>query len=207
MRVHRTLLSVSIVGALAGCAGPGVLPGHGSGDDPPATPFERGVAVIKGWSSALRTGDVKAAAEFFQVPVVFYNGPEEELVLHTQSQVMTVNRLFPCGAVYVSAKREPHSINALFRLTDRPGPGGGPNGCGDGVGTTARVNFVIQDGKITHWLRAPSQPGDSRRAHARGGTGTSPGTNTVPSKPPKRRTGPTPTVPRSQSATTPSEKV
>jgi hypothetical protein len=206
MRVHRTLLAMSVAGAVAGCAGPGVLPGHGGGDAARATtPFQRGVAVIRAWSTALRTGHVKTAATYFQVPVVFYNGPEEELVLHTEKQVLTVNRLFPCGAVYVSAERKAHSINALFRLTDRPGPGGGPNGCGDGVGTTARVNFVISDGKITHWLRAPSQPGDGRRAHVPHGTspstGTSPGTNTVPAKPPGSKTTP------SKSETTASKKV
>jgi hypothetical protein len=208
MRVHRTLLAVSVAGALAGCAGPDVLPGHGSADDAPQSAFARAVVVIKGWSEALRSGHVQAAASYFAVPVVFYNGPEEKLVLQSRSQVLTVNRLLPCGAVYVSAKREHHVIDALFRLTDRPGPGGGPNGCGDGVGTTARVDFVISDGKITHWLRAPSEPGDGRRAHAppgtSPGTATSPGTNTVPIKPPSRTT---PTNPHTATETTPGEKV
>ena len=221
MRVLRTLL-VASVGALAaaGCAGPEVLPGRGSSP----TAFERSVRVIEGWSTALRTGHVRAAAEFFQVPAVFVNGPEEILVLHSFAAVEVVNRLLPCGAVYVTASREGRYVNALFRLTDRPGPGGGRNGCGTGVGTTARVDFVIRDGKITHWLRAASEPGDRARAHLLAprtpGTGTapgtstaqSPGTNTVPltppnpgthpSKPPRTATVQTPTVPGPQSGTT-----
>ena len=212
MRLHRTLLAVSVTGALAGCSGPSVLPGHGDGSsgDQPQTAFERSVSVIQGWSTALRTGHVQAAAGYFQIPAVFVNGPEEELVLHSRSQVLTVNRLLPCGAVYVSARQQRHTIDALFRLTDRPGPGGGPNGCGDGVGTTARVDFVIHDGKITHWLRAPSLPGDRRRAHVAplppGGTATSPGTNTVPVKPPSSGSR-THTAPGPRTETTPGTKV
>ena len=202
MRVPRTLL-VASVGALAaaGCAGPDVLPGHGSG----LTAFDRSVRVIEGWSTALRTGHVRVAATYFQVPAVFVNGPDEVLFLRSRRAVEIANRLLPCGAVYVSARRNGRYVNALFRLTDRSGPGGGPNGCGTGIGTTARVDFVIRDGKITHWLRAPGEPGDRGRAHLRPrgtGTATSPGTNTVPVKPPGTATVQTPTAPGPQTATT-----
>jgi hypothetical protein len=196
MRVLRTLL-VASVGAVAaaGCGGPDMLPGHGSR----ASAFERSVRVIEAWSTALRSGDVRAAARYFQVPSVFVNGPNEVLVLRSRAAVQVANRLLPCGAVYVSASRDGRYVNALFRLTDRPGPGGGPNGCGVGVGTTARVDFVIQDGKITHWLRAASEPGDRARAHLvpqrHGGTATAPGTNTVPATPPPSATVQTPTTP------------
>jgi hypothetical protein len=191
MRVLRTLL-VASAGALAaaGCAGPGVLPGHGSG----LTAFERSVRVIQGWSTALRNGHVQAAAAYFHVPAVFVNGPDEILILHSRAAVAVANRLLPCGAVYVSAHQDRRYVNALFRLTDRPGPGGGPNGCGSGVGTTARVDFVIRDGKITHWLRAAGEPGDRARAHLGrapgGGTATAPGTNTAPVNPPGTNTVP-----------------
>ena len=202
MGVIRTLLIAS-AGALAaaGCAGPDVLPGHGSSP----TAFERSVRVIEGWSTALRTGHVQAAAAYFHVPSVFVNGPDEVLVLRSRAAVEVANRLLPCGAVYVSANREGRFVNALFRLTNRPGPGGGGNGCGAGAGTTARVDFVISDGKITHWLRAASEPGDRGRAHLApppgGSTATSPGTNTVPVKPPPSATAPTPTVPGPRTGT------
>jgi hypothetical protein len=55
------------------------------------------------------------------------------------------------------------------------------------------VNFIIKNGKITHWLRAPNQPGDNpTKPSGPGGstgTATSPGTNTVP---PGTQTAPTP---------------
>jgi len=185
MGVHRRLLVASVVGALAvaGCAGPGILPGHGP------SAFQRSVNVIKGWSTALRTGHVRAAATYFQIPSVFVNGPGDAYVLHSFRAAEIVNGLLPCGAVYISASQQGRFINALFKLTDRPGPGGGPDGCGGGAGSTARVNFIIRGGKITHWLRAPSQPGDNGTTPpATGGTSTappsgtatSPGTNTVP---------------------------
>jgi hypothetical protein len=195
MGAHRRLLVASLVGALAtaGCAGPSILPGHGSAP----TAFERSVNVIKAWSTALRTGHVRAAAEYFQIPSVFVNGPQDSFVLHSFAAVELVNRLLPCGAEYVSATQRGPYINALFKLTDRTGPGGASTGCGNGAGTTARVNFIIVDGKITHWLRAPSQPGD--KGTTRGGssgtatspqtvTGISPGTSTVP---PGTQTAPT----------------
>jgi hypothetical protein len=192
MGAHRRLLVAPVVGALAaaGCAGPSALPGHGHDSKPSA--FEQSVNVIKGWSTALRTGHVRAAAEYFQIPSVFVNGPGDEFVLHNLAAAELINRLLPCGAEYVSATKRGPYVNVLFKLTDRTGPGGGTPGCGSGAGTTARVNFIINDGKITHWLRAPSQPGDngtkpSGRGSSTGtatspqtGTGTSPGTNTVP---------------------------
>jgi hypothetical protein len=179
MRAHRRLLVASIVGAIAsaGCAGTSVLPGHGHDFKPSA--FDQSVTVIKGWSTALRTGHVRAAAEYFQIPSVFVNGPEDVFVLHSFAAAVIINRLLPCGAEYVSATQRGAYIDALFKLTDRSGPGGGSRGCGSGAGTTARVNFIISDGKITHWLRAPSQPGDNRTTPPAGGgssgTATSPG--------------------------------
>ncbi len=209
MRAHRTLLVASIVGASAatGCAGPSVLPGHGSSSQPSA--FEQSVNVIKGWSNALRTGHVAAAAGYFQIPSVFVNGPGDEFVLHTFTQAEVINRALPCGAEYVSATEHGPYINTLFKLTDRSGPGGGTHGCGTGAGTTARVNFIIQNGKITHWLRAPSQPGDNPKQRGSGGstgTATSPGTNTVPpgtqTAPIPPHTGTVPTTPGPSTGTT-----
>jgi hypothetical protein len=221
MGAHRRLLVASVVGALAtaGCAGPSVLPGHGDSSQPSA--FDQSIDVIKGWSTALRTGHVRAAAEYFQIPSVFVNGPQDVFVLHSFAAAEVVNRLLPCGAEYVSATQRGPYINALFKLTDRSGPGGGTHGCGSGAGTTARVNFIIINGKITHWLRAPSQPGDNpTKSPGRGGstgtatspqtgTATSPGTNTVPPGtqtapiPPETQTAPTTPEPDTRTATGP----
>jgi hypothetical protein len=210
MSAHRRLLVASVVGALAtaGCAGTSVLPGRGHDAKPSA--FDQSVNVIKGWSNALRTGHVRAAAGYFQIPSVFVNGPGDEFVLHSFAAAVVINRLLPCGAEYVSATRHGPYINALFKLTDRSGPGGGTRGCGSGSGTTARVNFIITNGKITHWLRAPSQPGDNPTQHGgSSATATSPGTNTVPPGtqtspvPPTTATAPTtPTTPGPSTGTT-----
>ena len=70
------------------------------------------------------------------------------------------NAALPCGAQFLSAKLEGRYVNALFRLTNRAGQGGA-GGCGSGVGETARTNFVIRDGQIIAWLRAPDEPGDN----------------------------------------------
>ena len=213
MRAHRRLLVASIVGAIAsaGCAGTSVLPGHGDSSKP--TAFEQSVDVIKGWSTALRTGHVRAAAGYFHIPSVFVNGPGDEFVLHSLKAAVVINRLLPCGAEYVSATKRGPYVNALFKLTDRSGPGGGTRGCGSGAGSTARVNFIIKDGKITHWLRAASQPGDSPTkpggSGGSTGTATSPGTNTVPPGtqtvpiPPETQTVPTTPSPSTRTATQP----
>jgi hypothetical protein len=215
MRAPRRLLVASIVGAIAstGCAGTSVLPGHGHDDDSASSAFDQGVNVIKGWSTALRTGHVRAAAGYFHIPSVFYNGPGDEFVLHSLAAAVLVNRLLPCGAEYVSATKRGPYIDALFKLTNRSGPGGASHGCANGTGTTARVNFIISNGKITHWLRAPSQPGDNGTTPPAGGsatgTATSPGTNTVPPGtqtapiPPTTRTVPTTPGPSTQTATGP----
>src|ERR1019366_8619235 len=75
------------------------------------------------------------------------------------------NETLPCGAKLISASRLGRYVNALFRLTDRPGPGGG--GCGSGAGQTARTDFLIADGRILEWIRAPDQPGGQRRIRLR----------------------------------------
>ncbi len=51
-------------------------------------------------------------------------------------------------------------VNAPFRLTNRPAPGG-VGGCSSGTGATARTNFLIPDGLIVEWVRAPDEPGDN----------------------------------------------
>ena len=63
------------------------------------------------------------------------------------------------GARFISADQRGAYVNALFRLTERPGPGGG---CGSGTGQTARTNLVIRGGRIVEWIRAPDDPGDNQ---------------------------------------------
>ncbi len=122
------------------------------------------VSVIKAWSDALRRGDVRDAARYFSLPSVMINGADTGgsallITITTQAQAEAANETLPCGAQLISADRRGRYVNALFRLTGRPGPGG--SSCGGGVGATARTNFVIAHGRIVQWIRAPDDPGDN----------------------------------------------
>jgi hypothetical protein len=127
-----------------------------------ATPDADAVKVIQGWSSALRHGDVRAAALYFGRPSELINGGNGNVIglrIDTIAQAEAANETLPCGAKFVSADQRGRYTNALFRLTGRPGPGG--SDCGGGVGGTARTNFLVEHGRIVEWIRAPDDPGDN----------------------------------------------
>jgi hypothetical protein len=159
---------VVVVAALAvvlpGCGSTGVSShrrssGAASSSGSPGVPGAV-VSVIRGWSDALRAGHVAVAARYFRIPSVFFSGDGAPIMLHSLAQVETVNGALPCGATYLSAHSQGRYVNALFRLTNRSGPGG-EQGCGSGTGTTARVNFLIRNGRIVEWLRASDEPGEN----------------------------------------------
>ena len=140
-------------------------------DAPLPTPRPTGVPaaadavnVIREWSDALRRGDVRGAAQYCALPSVMINGIDTSgsallITITTPDQAEAANETLPCGAQLISTDRRGRYINALFRLTGRPGPGG--SDCGGGVGQTARTNFVIAHGRIIEWIRAPDDPGDN----------------------------------------------
>jgi hypothetical protein len=117
------------------------------------------VAVIKGWSTSLREGDVTRAAGYFAIPDEFFNGGSM-IVIRRFAQAVAVNATLPCGALFLSADQRGPYVNALFRLTARSGPGG--SNCAGGAGATARTNFLISGGRIVAWVRAPDDPGDNQ---------------------------------------------
>ena len=128
------------------------------------------VAVIRGWSDALRHGDVVRAAGYFALPSLMVNGPDANgnavvTQINTVPQAEFANASLPCGARFMSADQRGRFVTALFQLTDRRGPGGG---CGSGIGQTARTNFVIARGRIVEWIRAPDDPGDNSGPPAAG---------------------------------------
>jgi hypothetical protein len=90
------------------------------------------------------------------------NGLYQVIRIDTIAEAAQANATLPCGARLISADLRGRYINALFRLTGRAGKGG--TNCGSGAGTTARTNFVIADGRITEWIRAPDDPGDNSGA-------------------------------------------
>jgi hypothetical protein len=123
------------------------------------------VGVIRAWSDALRRGDVRAAARYFALPSVMINGTGAGgsalvIAIDNLDQAVAANASLPCGARLISSDQRGRYVNALFRLTGRPGPGGSE--CGNGAGQTARTNFVIAHGRIVEWIRAPDDPGDNR---------------------------------------------
>jgi hypothetical protein len=81
------------------------------------------------------------------------------ITMGTLAQAEAANESLPCGATLLAADQRGRYVNALFRLTGRPGPGG--SDCGTGAGQTARTNFVILNGRILEWIRAPDDPGDN----------------------------------------------
>lgn len=173
------------------------LPQNGSGQAEVPTPGPTGirpraatVAVIREWSDALRRGDVHGAATYFAIPSVMINGTDASgsalvIPIGTAAEAVEANASLPCGAQLVSADQRGRYVNALFRLTGRPGVGGST--CGTGVGQTARTNFVIAGGRIVEWIRAPDDPGDN---------GTPPAGPPVPTVPenPAAPQAPGPTV-------------
>jgi hypothetical protein len=144
------------------------------------------VKVIEAWASALRRGELRTAALYFRIPSVFDDGPGALLTIHNLAQAEVANEALPCGAKFISADQRGRYVNALFRLTGRSGPGGG--NCGSGAGETARTDFVIQNGRISEWLRAPDDPGDN------GSPGPSPSPSPSPSPGPAPSPGATPLV-------------
>jgi hypothetical protein len=118
---------------------------------PAGAPVTRGeVAVIRGWSSALRRGRVVAAARYFAVPVTVLNGPSV-VVLRTRRAVREFNRELPCGAELTRWQRAPrHFVIATFRLTNRVG-----SRCDGTPGALAAVAILVRKGHIVQWLRVP----------------------------------------------------
>jgi hypothetical protein len=114
-------------------------------------PTRAEVAVIRGWSDALRAGHVAEAARFFRVGAEVFDGLNPRRALPDRAAVEQFNRGLPCGARLVATERGQGSfVIGTFRLTERPGRGR----C-DGVGNAAATAFLIRGGRIALWLRVP----------------------------------------------------
>ena len=137
-------VAMAFVAGLGGCGGDGG--GAAATDRSPES-------VIRDWADTLRAGDVRGAAEFFALPSVVSNGTPPA-VLRTRSQVRRFNEELPCGARLLRTSSSAGFTTAVFRLTERPGPGA----CGTGTGMTARTTFVVRDGKIREWRRVADSP-------------------------------------------------
>lgn len=106
------------------------------------------VAVIKGWTDALRHGHVKEASRYWGLPAVVSNGTPP-IRLTSRSDVRFFNRTLPCGATFKKAVDTGVFVVATLVLTERPGPGK----CAGGVGNEAYTAFLIRRHKIVQWRR------------------------------------------------------
>ena len=167
LRTCLVVILIAMAGLLAGCGS-----GQSSSRSGPRSPLRRAglqkdaaeLSVIRGWASALRRGDLRAAARYFALPSIFANGIGSNgglaaVVIHTERQAQAVNASLPCGAQLISATQHGKYINAAFRLTNRSGPGAG---CGSGTGQSAYTDFVITHGRIVQWIRAPAASGGAQ---------------------------------------------
>jgi len=148
-RIFTTALVLALIG-LSACGGSdSASTTTVSGDASPAD-----VAVINGWVTALRQGNVDRAAGYFAIPSVAENGP---ILVHirTIQEAVRFNESLPCGARLIHADSTGEFTTATFRLTERPGPGS----CGPGTGSVAKTSFVIRDGKIAQWRRVGAGSG------------------------------------------------
>ena len=110
---------------------------------------ERDVAVIRGWTDALRRGEVARASRYFAIPSVVSNGTSP-IRLTSRSDVKFFNRTLPCGAKFARAVDTGAFVVATLVLTERPGRGR----CGAGaVGSEAYTAFLIRRHKIVQWRR------------------------------------------------------
>jgi hypothetical protein len=130
---HRVLVTVGIAAALA-CAGCATVTDAG---------------VIRGWSQALRAGELDKAASYFALPAIVQNATPPVRIT-SRAQAREFNELLPCGARLLATRRHGEYTYATFRLTNRVG-----GNCGAGVGGVAATAFRIRGGKIAEWRRLP----------------------------------------------------
>jgi disulfide bond formation protein DsbB len=123
------------------------------------------VAVIKGWTDALRTGHPVRAASYWAHPSAMVNGPDASarftvIRIHDTHDALIADETLSCGATLRGASRKGPYVEAAFTLGARTGPGASSAGCSG----PALVDFLIGDGHIERWLRAPAGSPPARRS-------------------------------------------
>jgi hypothetical protein len=113
--------------------------------------------VIRRWLRALNRGDVLRAAHYFALPSKFQNTGTGLLHIDNEDERIAINLSLTCGAKAEKTGGAGIYTIVLFRLIERPGPGGG---CGSGTGHTARGAIVVAGGLIQEWYRLPDDPED-----------------------------------------------
>jgi hypothetical protein len=119
--------------------------------------------VIRRWLAALDRGDIRSAAHYFALPSKFQNTGTPVLHIDSEDERIAVNLSLTCGARAERAGGAGAYTIVLFRLVERPGPGGG---CGAGTGGTARGAILVARGLIQEWYRLPDDPSAAQDAPA-----------------------------------------
>lgn len=114
------------------------------------------VAVIEGWTDALRSGHPARAASYWAHPSAMVNGPDASgrftvIRIHDTHDALIADETLSCGATLRGAGRKGPYVEAAFTLGPRTGPGANSTGCRG----PALVDFLIRHGHIERWLRAP----------------------------------------------------
>jgi hypothetical protein len=114
------------------------------------------VTVIEGWTNALREGHAKRAAAYWAHPSEMINGPDASgrlalIRIRSERDAVLADESLSCGATLHATTRDGKYVRAIFLLGLRSGPGASKSGCSG----PASVDFLIRDGHIVRWLRAP----------------------------------------------------
>ena len=112
----------------------------------------RAIEVIRGWSEALRMGDIDSASSFWRLPAKIQN-QTPVLTLRSRDDVRAFNLSLTCGAILTAAGKAKEFTILKMRLAQRRGAD-----CGSGVGKPARTAIRVQDDKIVKWYRLPNDP-------------------------------------------------
>jgi hypothetical protein len=175
-RLGLALLATLLVAGVAGCGGGGstvdradTTPNSGGSQSPtldlalprnvplratgPAD--DASTRVIRRWLRALNRGDIERAAHYFALPSVFQNTGTPVLHIDNETERIAINLSLTCGARAEETGGAGNYTIVLFRLIERPGPGGG---CGTGAGQTARGAVLVARGLIREWYRLPDSP-------------------------------------------------
>ena len=163
-RALAPVVGLAAAAVLAGCGGGGDDKARTAAADmgprqprtdatPRIAPNPAAVRVIRGWTDALRRGDVRGASRYFSIPTIVSNSGEP-IQLQSRPEVEFFNRTLPCGSVLVRTEAMGVYTIAVFRLTERPGEGV----CGSGAGREVAVAIIVAHRRITQWRRLPAVP-------------------------------------------------
>jgi len=112
----------------------------------------KSIEVIRGWTDALREGNIDRASMFWGLPAKIQNATPV-LTLRSRDDVRAFNLSLVCGAILTAAGKAKQFTILKMRLAQRRGAH-----CGKGTGKQARTAIRVHDGKIVEWYRLPDDP-------------------------------------------------